>query len=225
MSKKQIVGSMSEWSGVLKDFFRQIDDGSIGLEEVQTFLEHKNPFGLLYEWERFYQSLFGIKTDFLKLQIPKRQKGFDRLIVVAQGMTPQRLYDKCAEMFPCWKWTNEDLDKIVQSERTAKDGVYAVWFRDTVEADGDLKNLSANDLRKKNIPGITLEERFLMELKYCKETEEHLDIMNVTLCSGSRYSGGSVPRVDWGPGGHGLGVRWCRPEGSGPRLRSRRAVL
>ncbi|MEK7580630.1 MAG: hypothetical protein AAB465_03430, partial [Patescibacteria group bacterium] len=44
MSKKEMVGSMSEWSGVLKDFFRQINDGSKTLRQVQLFLENKNPF-------------------------------------------------------------------------------------------------------------------------------------------------------------------------------------
>ncbi len=42
--KKEIVGSMSEWSGVLKDVFRQIDDGSLGIGHFQTLLEHRNPF-------------------------------------------------------------------------------------------------------------------------------------------------------------------------------------
>jgi len=44
MGKKEVVGSMSEWSGVLKDFFRQINDGSKTLRQVQLFLENKNPF-------------------------------------------------------------------------------------------------------------------------------------------------------------------------------------
>ncbi|MEK9174573.1 MAG: hypothetical protein AAB725_01225, partial [Patescibacteria group bacterium] len=35
------VGGMSEWSGVLKDFFRQIDDGSITLEMVRALTEHR----------------------------------------------------------------------------------------------------------------------------------------------------------------------------------------
>ncbi len=39
--KRQVVGSMSKWSGVLKDFFRQIADGSINLNQVQAFLEHR----------------------------------------------------------------------------------------------------------------------------------------------------------------------------------------
>lgn len=42
--KRQVVGSMSEWSGVLKDFWRQVDDGSITLTMVKNFVERRNPF-------------------------------------------------------------------------------------------------------------------------------------------------------------------------------------
>lgn len=38
---KTAVGEMSAWSGVLKDFFRQIDDGSHTLESVKAFNEHR----------------------------------------------------------------------------------------------------------------------------------------------------------------------------------------
>lgn len=38
---KTAVGSMSDWSGVLKDFWRQIDDGSHTLESVKAFNEHR----------------------------------------------------------------------------------------------------------------------------------------------------------------------------------------
>ena len=176
----------------------------------------------LADWQEFYRGLFGLEIDLSGLSVPGRKKGFDRLIVVAQGMTPQRLYDKCAEFFPCWKWVNQNLDECVQSERTAKDGTYAVWFREGVEADKDLKNLSANDLEKKLIPGITLEERLLMELKYFKETGGHLDIESITLCSGSRYSDGHVPKVNWNPVHRKLNVNWYLPENSNPNLRSRR---
>lgn len=42
--RREVVGSMSEWSGALKDLFRQIDDGSISLQEIRAFLEHRDPF-------------------------------------------------------------------------------------------------------------------------------------------------------------------------------------
>ena len=38
---KSPVGSMSDWSGVLKDFWRQVDDGSITLEMVKALTEHR----------------------------------------------------------------------------------------------------------------------------------------------------------------------------------------
>ncbi len=201
MSKKQIVGSMSEWSGVLKDLFRQIDDGSIKLRDVQGFLEHENPFGLgrlISEWEKFYKNLFGIKADFSNLQIPKKQKGFDRLIVMAQGITPQTAFNKCEELFPCQKWTNRILDEVVtHSDRIAKDSSYAVWFRDRVEADVELRSIFADKLKEKGILGITLEERLIYELKFFKETKKHLDKQIITLCSGSCYSDDGVPVVGW----------------------------
>ncbi len=39
--KRKVVGSMSEWSGLLKDFFRQIDDGSMTSEMLEAAVNHK----------------------------------------------------------------------------------------------------------------------------------------------------------------------------------------
>jgi len=214
----------------MREIKRQLDqDGGSPLDpewvagELQRIIDASGKvLTEITDWQQFYHDLFGLEIDLLGLSVPAKKKGFDRLVIVAQGMTLQRLYDNCVKLCPCWKWTDDDLDKIVQSERTAKDGTYAVWFRDVVEADEELKNLSANDLKEKGIPGITLEERLLMELKYFKETGNHLDIKSWTLCSGSRGSGGRVPGVGWGSGG--LRVGWYHPDGAYDCLRSRRAV-
>jgi hypothetical protein len=212
---------MSEWAGMLSDFFRQIKDGTIGIERMRAIVGH--PYAsVIVDWQNFYRDI-GIKTDFSNLRIPEKLQGFDRLIVVAQGMTPQRLYDKCKELFSCWKWTDENLDKIVTSDRSAKDSAYAAWFRDRVEADDELKSLSANALKEKSVAGVTLEERLVYELKYFKETGKHLDIENVTLCTGSRYSDGGVPFVDWRAGDR-LRVRWYDPDDTDGSLRVRQAV-
>ena len=214
----------------MREIKRQLDqDGGSPLDpewvagELQRIIDASGKvLTEITDWQQFYHDLFGLEIDLLGLSVPAKKKGFDRLVIVAQGMTLQRLYDNCVKLCPCWKWTDQNLDEIVQSERTAKDGTYAVWFRDVVEADEELKNLSANDLKEKGIPGITLEERLLMELKYFKETGNHLDIKSWTLCSGSRYSSGEVPCVSWSSGR--LGVDWCRPGHAGGHLRSRRAV-
>jgi len=162
----------------------------------------------LVAWQKLYQDQFGLTCDFSSLVIPKRRKGFGRLIVVAQGITNEQVFQQCKKHFPCWKYTDRDLDVAVPTnDRTPKNGAYAIWVRDTVEADVVHKNRSANYLKKQRISGITLLERLLLELKYFLETGKHLDIQNWTLCSGSRRDGGGVPRVRWRGGG--LRVAWC----------------
>ncbi|HOK35230.1 MAG TPA: hypothetical protein PLL80_00060 [Candidatus Pacearchaeota archaeon] len=192
--------------------------------KIATIIQFKDLF-MIAEWQKFYNELFGIKINFSNISIPERKKGFNRLIIVAQGITPQQIYDKCAEFFFCWKCTYQNLDECVYSERSAKNGSYAVWFRKVIEPDRELRSLSANNLKKRGIVGITLEERLLMELKYFKETGNHLDRKYITLCSGSRYSNGAIPGVHWDSVDCELGVGCLSPWFSNFGLRSRRAIL
>ncbi len=144
------------------------------------------------EWEEFYQDVFGVKPDFSSLAIPEKQEGFDRLIIVAQGITAQRAYDKCAELFPSSSSVG-DMKRMWQDR-----GAYAIWIRDRVEADEELKRVSVRELA---VPGISLLGRLLYELKYFKETRKHLDRKNTTLCTGScyynYYDNLCVPTVCW----------------------------
>lgn len=184
---------MSNLLRQIKDLFRGNAKASL---DHRIPLEDRSIEELIAEWEGFYQDTFGIKADFSNLQIPEKESGFNRLIIMTVGMTPQRLYDKCGEFFPCWKWTGDTLDNVITySERTSKNSAYAVWVRDCVEADEEFKTLSADKIKAQNINTETLEERFIHELKYFRESGKHLDIKNVTLCAGSRFSDGSVPSV------------------------------
>ncbi len=185
---------------------------------------HTMKSDLISGWEHFYRDFFGIEADLSNLGVPEKRNGFERLIIVAKGMSPHRIYDKCVTLFPCYKWTNENLDEIVISDRNAKNGAYAVWIRDRIEADEELKNMFAYGLKEQNVPGITLEERLVYELKYFKETGGHLDMKNITLSTGSRYSNGSVPTVSWLGGT--LWVYWYFPDVCccGP-MRSRETVI
>jgi len=149
---------------------------------------------LLAEWVRFYHEVFGIEADFTDLQIPEKRDGFNWLIIMLAGLTPNKLFAKCQERFASWKHT-DDLNTI-KSVRTA-DKTYAIWVRDRIEADEENKNKSTNDCKSEGINGITLEERLLLELFYHWRTGKHLDIDNWTLCSGSRSPDGHVPYVDW----------------------------
>ncbi len=184
-------------SAQLKEFFAQIDSGRITKARLQAWLrgeaDDNNVQKQKDDWVKFYQKFFGFNLD-LSSRIPDCQPGFDRLIVVAKGLTLNQVYEVCAKHFPCWRYA-DDLDKAISHNDRKPDQAYAIWVRDRVEADEELKNLSADQLKEQGIIGITLLERMLYELKYWDEVNGHLDKQNWTLCSGSRNADGLVPRA------------------------------
>lgn len=180
---------------------------------------------LAVEWQNFYQKYFNLTVDFSGVKVPPSNPGFDRVIYVAQGLTLNQVYQACEARFKCWSYYN-DLNKAVSTNDRTPEKSYAIRIRDRQEADEELRNLSANQLKEKGISGITLLERLILELKYYDETGKHLDVENITLCSGSRHADGDVPWVDWFPrwDGDRLYVYWYDPDGARGDLRSRQAV-
>ena len=237
---KPIVGSMSEWSGLLKDFFRQIEDGSFTLEQMIELDAHCNPFAAvkiadtgvkrkfvkdqIKKWEKFYKNHFNLDCDFSNVMIPACPGEGWRLLIIA-NVSLEKIYARCGELFGVWRWTNNNLDEIVTwNERDAKNGAYAIWVKDVQEADENLKNLSANDIKSKDITTETLAERMFHELIYFTETGKHLDITNWTLCTGSRYRDGRVPNVNWNPDDRRADVYRYDPDDALGRLRARQIV-
>ena len=175
----------------------------------------------LRDWQTLYRQEFGIEIDISKIRIPKRVPGFNRLIVVAQGLTPEKIVSVLKGHMTVWKYA-DNLDTVKSDRKT--DQPYAIWIRDRQEADEELKNKSANQLQQEGVNCITLEERLLYHLKYFLETGKHLDEKNWTLCAGSRDPDGGVPEVVWGPGGGVVGVGWCGPSVADSGLRARSVV-
>ncbi len=223
MSKSHVAGWSEEspTPAQLKEFFAQIESGRITKQSLQHFLGII--FFQLIDWQNFYKNLFNLEFDFSEISIPDKKSGFDRLIIVAPGMTPQVLFNKCSELFSTWKYTDKSLDEVITSDRTSANGAYAIWLRDRLEADEEMKNISANQIKQQKIVGITLEERLLMELKFYQETGQHLDVANITLCAGSRFGDDFVPDVFWD--GSKLEVFWFLPDAQDGRLRCRVAVV
>ena len=191
----------------------------LGLAVTSTLNLDPDTERQLKEWQTLYRELFGQEKDFSALKIPERKEGVTRLIVVAQGMNPNRIFNKLKELMPAWKY-RDNLDSITSIRKTDQD--YAVWIRDRVEADEELKNKSVNELEQSK--SITLEERLLLEIKYFRETGKHLDVENITFCAGSRDSGGSVPFVDWRRWRGGVNVDRYNPGNAGGDFRSRLVV-
>lgn len=185
--------------------------------------EPPSPEEVVEDWRKFYRLVFGAKFVPEAVQIPEVRGDFTRVLIVPKGLTLNRMFGVCKELFGAWSDRGDDLDRaITVNDRTATEYSYAVLVRDRVEADEELKDLSAVELAERKISGIALAERLLYEVKYYGETGEHLDWVKATLCIGSRGSGGSVPGVSWSDGG--LGVDGYGPRDAGPSLRARAVV-
>lgn len=191
-------------------------------EALMPPADKKNAADQLASWQVFYQKFFGLTLDLSGVKIPEKRAGFDWLIVVAQGLTPNRVFEVCQQHFPCWRYT-DDLDAASKGRNDRESTqTYAIWVRDRQEADEELKGLSANDHRENKTPTETLLERLLHEFKYWSETGQHLDVENWTLCAGSRDSDGGMPGVSWR--GDRLQVGCCSPVYHFGDLRARAAV-
>lgn len=173
-------------------------------------------------WIELWRKQLGIKNpDFAGITPFVTHPGYRPLIMPKHELiTVQRLYDSCRERFNCWKYTSNSLDNVVvMNDRDPRKSSYVAWFRDRVEADDELSDLSAIELEKMKIPGITLLEREVMEYDYFNRTNGHLDIDNMTICSGSRYLCGDLPRVRWD--GEKFFVHWFFTDRANAILRSR----
>jgi len=245
MKKAEMVGSsdlMPSWfekfSKISGEIWKQLLFGlknpgkGLTLDQLQAVVEHRNPFvklkdvdvqsDIVIDWQNFYRKHFGGHCDYSNVCIPEKPEGAWRLLII-ENLSLEGIYARCRELFSCWRWTSDNLDeKVTWNQRDAKNGAYAIWVRDVEEADENLKSLSAKDIEEKGIATETLAERIVHELKFFDETGKHLDIQNVTLCAGSCYSDGYIPRVDWGV--DKLIVYWYCAGYSRDRLRSREVV-
>jgi len=230
MKKITVGGLPGNVLGMLADLMLKLQNGVITPGQLAKFCKKENPFNPadhseeIFDWELLYGKFFGKVYDFSNIIIPEKPNvGRWRLLIIT-NLTLEQLYAKCKELFPCWRWTDENLDKkVAWKERDAKNGAYAIWVKDEVEADVELKNISVKDIKEKNIKAETLAERLIHELKFFDETGKHLDIKNVTLCSGSRYVNCNAPLVRWYNGN--LRVGWYGQDGaSSDSLRFRQVV-
>ena len=193
--KNEIVRRIEEgtlhYTHVMAAFQAIIEAQSI----VKVFINKGND---LEAWDNFYGKYFKIPFSFTGLMIPpKPTEGNWRLLVILKGLTNNQVYDDCKKQFACYKYA-DDLDTAVPTnERDPRNCSYAIWVRDTVEADDVHKDKSANMVAKEELATETLLERMIHELVYFSETGKHLDVKNVTLCSGSRNSDSNVPSADW----------------------------
>lgn len=176
-------------------------------------------------WERFYFEVFGRTVDLSGVSLSAYLPGFGWVVYVLKGLTMNQIYAKMRDRFLCSSDYGDDLDRVITEEDRdpEKIGTYARRFRNRIEADEELKEKSANDLRTEKIEANTFREAALLELFYEWRTGgQHLNLKFWNLCAGSRGSRGGVPGVNWG--GDLFRVRSCGPLDSRGYLRARAAV-
>jgi hypothetical protein len=224
-TQKVLVEGSSVTASQCKEFFRQIEDGSISGIYLQMFLDRQLQFNLEkvnIDWTRVYKTL-GMKFEPGNLAVETDPYHWD--VYVLKGVTPNKVVAAFRELSVEVYTYIHDLDLgVPTNDRDPKNGSYRVRFKKTIEADPELANKSANDLTEEKIEGITLLERLLLELGYFLATGEHLDVENITLCSGSRDSDGGVPGVDGHAGPRKLCIGWCPPQHRDGNLRARAVV-
>ena len=213
--KKKTVGEVpGNVLGMLAGLMLKIQNGVITPRQLGRFCKKQNPFKpedysaeLIFEWVSFYKRFFGREYDFSNVFIlEKPNVGHWRLLIIAD-LTLRQLYAKCKERFDCkQQWINYDLDEgVTWNERDAKNGAYAIWVKDEIEANEELKSLSAKAIKVKNITTETLAERLIHGFKFFDETGKHLDVQSWTLCTGSRFYDDNVPSVGWRGGKMNVG--------------------
>ncbi len=144
----------------------------------------------LKQWEQFYKELFSISGNFQDL-LPEihahKKRGFNRAIIIPQGLTVETLKDHLP--FSCYDSFESRVYKNIDDRTTDK--AYAILIRNRIEGDVQYKKLSLKQLLKKGIKGMTFLERLLLEMKYYSETKKNLH--SPTLCYGTKHADGHMP--------------------------------
>ncbi len=202
---KMSEAELQHWIGK-KDAIRKQLHTMFNISDM--FVEEKE------QWRKFYQKHFSLELNFTDLIIPEKPtEGSWRLLIIAQGLNLNQVYDAMSKAFKCWRYS-DDLDVIVTKNARDTKVAYAIWVRDGVEPDAEYLGKSTNQADPDMKIGVTLLERMIHEIIFFDETGKHLDIKGVTFCSGSRNSDGYVPYVYWYSDGQKVSVYWYRLDNS-----------
>ena len=203
------------------NIYQAILEGSV---ESTFSKESKTEPAVTFNWLAVYDKL-GLATEyaeFVKMNPDNSTPGLWSVPVI-KGITPNKVVAILRELGVTVSLYTDDLDaNVTKNDRDPAKGSFNVCFKANIEADSELANKSADTLKAENVNGITLLERLLLEVAYFMATGRHLDEKNVTLCSGSRRSGGGVPRVHWNSGSRReVYVNWYHAGNSNSNLRAR----
>lgn len=210
---------------MVAEILQRIKDRESPLPAAQQKPAGTVPIFTLEDLARYFRDFHrrtDIEAEFAKMRWPSERLGFGWLVPVPKGIVASGVLVVLKQKQGVEVCNNYGDVDAGHYDRTAARRGYAVRFRNRVEADEEWKEKSADDLKKLKVVGTTLTERLLLESIFVATTGNHLDIVNMTYCTGSRHLDGGVPGVDWYGGW--LYVYWRYSSHAHGYLRVREAV-
>lgn len=204
-SEKVVVAGSSLTARMMKDLWRQIDDGSLTGAHIKAMLEHRDPFQIEVpvDWERAYWAL-GYPDAYKDLQarIPERVSGC-WYIPVVKGITCSHILNVFNNLGNKVDVAGVELNDETYWPNCLYDGAHIVRIKAGIDCDQDLRGQSAESCGSSphGAQCISLRQYLLLVFAYQQTTNSRLDLGGRTLCAGSRfhYHGGEriVPVVHW----------------------------
>ncbi len=248
----KVVGSMSDWSGILMDLHRQIHDGSLKKEELQAVLERRNPFGdppavvtiappqpaVKLTFDQAMEKAYGMLSMEAKHGVFVKE--FDcaqtlgkRTLIMLPGLKVSNIITAlraAGSKADTW-YSNPDTAAKHNALRPNQEEGYLLDLEMGDDPDPHLAGRSHNDLLKEpneyqvSNGHITWLERWFLELVHFLMTGVNLDKNGIwTRCDGSLVSGGGVPCVHFFRGLRKVYGDDCGPGSSGADVCGRSAV-
>lgn len=159
--------------------------------------------GLQAIWTNILKREFDYCVNWDNIAIPPRHPDYDWLIVVPSDISTRAIVDACA-----YDWhinapahLRAALTNGCFVDDRPRELDYAVWIRASMSADRQFMGTTTAKLKAREIRGITLAERLLLEFFVMDTLHHHLDQGTWTLCSGTQdtYNDDQVvtPTVHW----------------------------
>ena len=165
-----------------------LDESPLERESIKKIIEQGDDLKGLRE--AIYLVVSGEFSRFLETKKAKKAS-----VLIKTGG-----FGACKEKFHChqpkdMRFLDDEFIKNVHDPRVS---AYTAWYRDCIEADDDIQEIPVNASAERNITGITLFNRLMLEYEYSARTRGgHLDMVKSTMCTGSHNKNGLVPRVYW----------------------------
>ncbi len=215
----------------LVEFFSQIKNGRITKKRLQELICG----GVVREpvsWHQATQIVYELCNlgDEFREAIQNfdftDEEGFWKCLMV-KGLTHAKIvkaYEKAGVPLELYGRNLEEVIDKEKEQRCPSKGSYLVKFHNNMEAEpSEGEPESANMRKEKGCQDDTLLERLFVGLVVFLTGQGHLDREVVTLCAGSRDSGGGVPFVFFFSGSGRVRVVWRRPANRLVDLRARSA--